>query len=51
MIEVARTQDEETGDGTKSVIILGRQPYILFYPLIPFIQIIQALLKLVYIKN
>ena len=24
MIEVARTQDEETGDGTKSVIILGQ---------------------------
>ena len=24
MIEVARTQDEETGDGTKSVIILGK---------------------------
>ena len=27
MIEVARTQDEETGDGTKSVIILGELPF------------------------
>lgn len=26
MIELSRTQDEEVGDGTTSVIILGRWP-------------------------
>lgn len=31
MIEVARTQDEETGDGTKSVIILGNFQSFMFY--------------------
>jgi chaperonin GroEL (HSP60 family) len=25
MIEISRTQDEEVGDGTTSVIILGKQ--------------------------
>lgn len=27
MIEISRTQDEEVGDGTTSVIILGRLPW------------------------
>ena len=32
MIEISRTQDEEVGDGTTSVIILGNiQYYIFFY--------------------
>jgi T-complex protein 1 subunit gamma len=26
MIEIARTQDEEVGDGTTSVIVLGMSP-------------------------
>ena len=28
MIEIARTQDEEVGDGTTSVVILGRNSFI-----------------------
>lgn len=32
MIEVARTQDEEVGDGTTSVIILGKRFNVLKQP-------------------
>lgn len=31
MIELSRTQDEEVGDGTTSVIVLGRLPNFIFY--------------------
>jgi len=30
MIEIARTQDEEVGDGTTSVIILGTKMFIIY---------------------
>ena len=33
MIELSRTQDEECGDGTTSVIILGAQNFCLILPL------------------
>lgn len=33
MIELSRTQDEEVGDGTTTVIILGIVSFILFTPL------------------
>lgn len=41
MIELSRTQDEEVGDGTTSVIILGDLFHLLFwavYNLITFMQ-------------
>ena len=31
MIEISRTQDEEVGDGTTSVIILGNIQYYFFF--------------------
>lgn len=31
MIELSRTQDEECGDGTTSVIILGESHQIVYY--------------------
>jgi len=33
MIEISRTQDEEVGDGTTSVIILGNFTYLTFWSL------------------
>jgi T-complex protein 1 subunit gamma len=36
MIELSRTQDEEVGDGTTSVIVLGIFSFFLLLPLISF---------------
>ena len=36
MIELSRTQDEEVGDGTTTVIILGREILILLWPQLMF---------------
>jgi T-complex protein 1 subunit gamma len=36
MIELSRTQDEEVGDGTTTVIILGREILIFLWPQLMF---------------
>jgi len=37
MIEISRTQDEEVGDGTTSVIILGNFTYLTFWSLMKWL--------------
>jgi T-complex protein 1 subunit gamma len=34
MIELSRTQDEEVGDGTTTVIILGKEAALMFLPIL-----------------
>lgn len=42
MIELSRTQDEEVGDGTTTVIILGRSTMQLLVPVSNILQLVKC---------
>ena len=44
MIEIARTQDEEVGDGTTSVIVLGNKIVKLFNTVLKIVKLFNTVL-------
>jgi len=51
MIEIARTQDEEVGDGTTSVIVLGNKIVKLFNTVLKIVKLFNTVLKIVKLFN